>query len=441
MIPPFNFQYNNNIESSLVVHLIQMTFPKKTLATDWYDGEHTVSYLEFHGGNLLTITESAFESAAFTELIQLIFTNMQPFHIKMAPFVRLRELAFQNAPIQNIINVDLLKPLQQTLDAFTMNAQHLNAIELHDLFGYGEWKRLGSLTIIGIETNGTRSLHPSNFTNFPSIRLLILVYFDIESIHPQTFNRIGKVLETLSLRANKLKAIQSSWFAIFLDSKSLLGNDKMFEYYMNSIPCDCDYFELDNFTLYLISDNVEKHEYSTIILRGDCLGSKAVDCDYRTQHLSRDKLYLYDSSFATFSYPRVELRLGTGDELVVKTRYDSIFRLLIMHHVRTENRKRTRCPSHEWLRDSIDCLLLTGWNKTISVARYWKRSTLITFFAILISPDRKVWPMHIRTIHYSPNDRAPVPFDMNCLMAFLICLIGLMTGVLLVRCRIKMWLS
>lgn len=432
------FQWHTDIGDPITFRLqfIGTTFPNSTLDYDWYNGQHLVASINFFECKLTTITANAFHSNAFRNLIRLAFRDMDPLYIKFHSSTQLKSISFHNAPLQNVTG-DLLKPFRRTLNAFNMRHQYVDSFGLRDLFAPGKWLSLWSIMIYGIETNGTRILHPSNFSDFPGIRILTLARFDIDYIHPETFDRIGETLNTLNLIMNKLKTLRTRWFAVYLDT---WYNQKLFECYLNAIQCDCDFFETTNLTFYLLPDD-EKHAYTTML--ADCFGRKNLNCDYRLQRLSREKIFLFESFKTAFWYPRVELRMRSGNVFVAQTRYDAIFRLLIWNHVRVEIRKRTKCPSPEWIRDSIKCYRLLDEIKVVPVAWHLKRSTLTTFFAILVDPHRKVWPMHIQTVYRAVE--VPVDtFEAEHYFMILIpsgCLFALSVGVFMVFCcrRIQAW--
>lgn len=149
--------------------------------------------------------------------------------------------------------------------------------------------------------------------------------------------------------------------------------------------------------------------------------------------------------------------------LRVQTTFKSKYRLLLLHYKHIEIRKKTRCPSIQWMRTMVQCLLFHSngemknrsrnysidieWDILSMVPSYFQHSPIAMVFAILTVPNKNVWPLHIQTIRNTsitaePNDTQwhtnsnEFDIDINAYLIFIIVIIcGLAAGFLCGLCK------
>lgn len=387
---------------------MEADFPNDTLTDHWYSGHQPMDALEFIYCDLRVIHSNAFEWEVFHRLNRIKFQGSGQLEIKFqyGQYLQLRQLQFYNTIIENM-PMHFLKPLHRFLSVFYITMFPPD-ITFNHLLGNAQLMKLEQLSIFGLSSTITRSLHRSNFTKLICIQLLQLFDCNIDTIHPKTFDFIGETLYYLDLSNNKLTTIDPMWFETFLDTD--LGYYKMFRYNFNPLQCNCNFYALQNFTLYLRT-YMSVHNAISQEQRATCLESdQMADCD-NLQILSREKLFLTnDSVIPQYAYPKVNLRLRHSI-LYALTTFKMKFRLLILSHKQIETRKPTKCVSPSWIRDSITCLLVPGEMKEIRMDAYLRQSHLTTTFAILTHPMKQVWPMHMQTIRQrmpSNGDAFPI---------------------------------
>lgn len=386
------------------LHLNEIDFPNATLNIFWYSGIESITKLEFNRCQLSLIEDNAFNADVFEKLEYLKFVHMKLLDLQMGFFNPLRGLEFHHTRLVTIPD-NFLTPHQKSLNSFYMMDFPLNT-NLNELFGYLRLSQLRAVQLYGIygHDDVSRSLQASNFTRLPSIDILALVNFGIEQIDPKTFDFIGETLTMLDLTCNKLKTIQTRWFAIFLDTNRRDKSYKLLWYKFNPMECNCDFYEVRNFTIYLkhFHNMHEEHEYS---MRPHCeIGRETkhnLKCD-NLQTMRKEKIYFNESAITTYSYPRVDIRVRVRSDdstLIVRTKFRSNYRVLIQNRRTMEKRKRSKCPSPQWIRHSITCFVFSHEVKSIPVHEYLNKTLLTTIFVILTEPNKRVWPMHIQTIN------------------------------------------
>lgn len=377
-----------------------VTFLNGRIDRSWYTGTRSIEALEFSDCKLSYIASDAFDAQPFVDLEALRFIAVDHLEWHIGSFNVLYTVYIDRTALQ--MTPSFLTPLRFTLTSFDYNSYPVDGF-LKDLLGPADLNALTTLVLIGRPCIGCttplpyRSLHADNFTTLIRIRYLALIGMYISHIESDAFDDIGESLEELSLEGNTLQAIQARWFATFFDTFSTYL--KKITYHNNEFLCDCEFFMVNNMTYHLRPRPV-----------GD---SVAIPCKHlnvdancpQLQILTKEKLLLTDSPVAIFSYPRVQLRLNV-DKLLVNTEFQLTLRILMQKHVRTEIRRPTKCPSREWLRDSVACIRLTTNVVSIDIADILDESNVTIFFAILLHPNKRVWPMHVHTVRATERDNA-----------------------------------
>lgn len=388
------------IEASL--HLNEIEFPNASLNIFWYAGVESITALEFNRCKLSLIEDNAFHADVFENLHTLKFVNIGLLDMQIHHFNPLQSLRFYHTQLTTICD-NFLTPHRNSLNDFYIGDFPLD-LNLNELFGYLRLPQLRTVQLYGVHGHYdiSRSLQPSNFTRLPSIQALSIIHFGIEDIEPDTFDFIGETLNWLDLTLNKLKTIETRWFAIFLDTNKNNRPYKFLWYKFNPMECNCDFYEVRNFTIYLnhFHNMHTEHEFSQ---RPHCEigreGKHNMKCD-NLQTLQKEKIHFSESAIPTYSYPKVNIRVQLDNgTLFVQTKFRSKFRVLVRNWRSAERRKRTKCPSPEWIRLSITCFLFSRENPAIPFRQYLNQTILTTIFVILTEPKKRVWPMHIQTVN------------------------------------------
>lgn len=381
------------------LHLNEIDFPNASLNIFWYAGVESITKLEFNRCKLSLIEDNAFHADVFENLQFLKFVDIVLLDMQADQFISLQSLEFRHTRLTTMCK-NFLTPHRNSLTYFFMSDFPLD-INLNELFGYSRLPRLERVHLYGMHGHDdiSRSLQQSNFSRLPSIEMLGLINLGIEDIEPETFDFIGETLTVLDLTLNKLKTIETRWFASFLDTNKRESAYKFLWYHFNPMECNCDFYEVRNFTIYLN----HFHNVREFKQRPHCEigreGKHNLKCDH-LQTLSKEKIHFSESAIMTYSFPRVNIRVRLDNGmLLVRTKFRSKFRVLIQNWRTVERRKRSKCPSPQWIRYSITCFLLSHENSTIPIHKYLNRTILTTIYVILTEPNKRAWPMHIQTVN------------------------------------------
>lgn len=386
------------------------------------------------------------------------------FSIAFSALIPLRRLILQNVTMARI-TFGFLQPIRRTIEFVTLISLP-DENNLNDVFGQHRLSQLYHLNVWGEQfSNATRTLTSANFTYLPAIRTLHIIRFGIEHIQSDAFDVISENLQLLNLCANKLKTIETAWFANFMDRPAQEPHYlKTLQYNNNPLRCDCNFYELQHLAVYF-EEFYKKHSTRAI-----CTGPNVTDIERceNLQTISTQKLNSNPSIMKRYTYPKLYLRMA-DHSLAVKTTFKPKYRLLVLNYERMEVRKRTKCPSVEWMRTMVQCLMLrrngqmdnrSGHGSSIdaeweilSIARsYFQHSPIAMVFAILTVPKKNVWPLHIQTIrntifgveaidsvadtqwHTNANE---FDIDINAYLIFITVIIcGLAAGFLCGQCKL-----
>lgn len=415
---------NISDDFSLELMYKNVDFPNGSIDDGWFnDYRVTVDCLIFHTCNLRHIGEHAFDAAKFRRLRQIEISRLKRLEWKFGLLDHLTVIYLERTHL--VVTENFLSSLRQVIQSFNYK-EFPSTISLGKLLGTQRFKTLSRLCLHGIRSDVRRSLHSDNFTTLSSIRTLLLTQMGIERIDPSTFDYIGETLVHLDLSRNKLKFMHARWFAVFFDI--YLEYDKYIMYYMNQFVCNCEFYMTNNLTIYLKKEGM----VNTANVLTPCeTPIWHLRCPH-LQELTKEKLYLNESELDVFSYPRVDVRLQ-GRTLLAYTEFKAQFRILAVKNVRSvEKRKRSKCPSPEWIRDSVECMLLLGDDKHFNAAAILYESNLTMFYPILVNPSKRVWPMHVQTVNSmeeETNDEYDEHLIIICVMmtlSIVACVVGLL---------------
>lgn len=404
----------------------RVKFPNGTLPMNWYNGRFKITILEFNDCHLTHLSTNMLDPSAFKHLAGLTITNLAHIELKLEHTVQLLTLSIQNAHLKKIETIWLESQRSRLLE---FNFGYLPPdTTISDIFG-GEqtpkYKELNTVRLRGYDSNITRWLHSDNFSKLPSLDMLHLIECNIERIHPQTFNAMdSKRLSILNLAGNKLKVVEFNWFARFLDTPvELTGFGKELILANNPLACDCAFYALRNYSVYVSGSSEASTSQMT-----SCIDLNDVPPCAELQTISSAKLLLTQSRVKIFAYPKVNIRIVNG-MLTIETAFTAKLRVLIVRATtHMETKSKIKCPTSKMVRSSgaFACVLAP---KPVNVFRFLQNSTPTIFFVILTHPQKLVWPMHIQTIRWT---NAP---DFNiCAIVSGSILGGLFTGILLFCC-------
>lgn len=379
---------------SLIV--TRVNFPNETLQPNWYRGQENLRAIEISHCNLKKIKNNAFRFSFQT----LYYITIQiPSKLIISPF------AFNNLTATSFnlcagvfanLGKNFLQPIRNSL--FRFKLRYLSSrVSLKKFFGDQRLNSIISIEIMGTNAplNASRVLESTDFSQLPRIQILALRFCSITSIQPGTFDYIGETLALIDLSFNKLTTIESSRFSVFLDTS--IKSSKYLLFYYNPIECDCNYYELRNLTLFLRNHYSREGKMPDYFERCDDAKYNASTTCTNLQDISMRKLNNHQPVISKYSFPKVDLRVANG-MLSARTQFKAKFRLWIQSYVWIEVRKRTKCPSPQWLRESVTCVLIGGDDKVLPVHQYLQRSNLTTFYVILSVANKYVWPLHIQSV-------------------------------------------
>lgn len=369
--------------------LKNIAYPNSSIDRQWYKGVKSISWLEFQGGTLLSIQSDAFSSDCFKYLQLIRFYDIKNFHISHFDSNSIREITYERMEIESIL-IDFLIPHAKRLTEISITFFPSSQINF-EFLKCSRFLELIYVYIVGERHTVSRSLEEHAFYRLPRIQLISLRYCGIEFIHSNTFDFIGQTLLLLDLSFNRIKIINSKWFLLFLDSYYIYRHKHLLLAY-NPIIIDCNLIDLDLLTRYINGDVIQHSLFQ--FPNHSC----------NVQSITKEKLYIDNFNRPGFEYPRVDFGL-VGDILLVKTSFSLKIRILIQYSHSMEIRKKSMCPSPEWIRESTLCFYLDDKPKVIQIHRFFKKSNIILVYAILPMPFKRIWPLHIQSIRN--------PFDIN----------------------------
>lgn len=401
------FQANNNTaEHNIYLELINLDFPNKRLNRKWYfDPSHSIEFyrLEFINCSLQYFQANAFNAKPFMNLMTLVFTSIRRLYIQPEMFngISLKTLKFWNTIVYNISD-SFLAPIHKTLVSLEIHCV-LSTVHLRSIFGATRLLELRFVVFTGCNQNGSRTLNSSYFQQLPRIQGLSMPSCNIEFIQPETFDYIGETLNVLDVSFNRLKALDLNWFSIFLDW-SPRTSKKYVLFIHNPFVCNCDFYEIQNLTL-LLRNHFTKEGKLPFEIHRCAAPDPQAKCE-NLQEISAQKLNNFDASVSSYSFTAANLRISNGT-LNVLTQFKAKFRLWIQNWKWLEVRKRSKCPSAEWLRDSVTCISFPGGSQTLPIVEYLQRSPITSVCAILSVANKRVWPLHIQSVYVSSGEREP----------------------------------
>lgn len=379
-ISPFQSLRRKDVILFVTLELFSIKFPNSSIGSGWYDGKMRIDNLVFVDCELNEIKQNAF------------VTNLNVFK-------RVNNLFFANTSTKSL-PVNMLAPNSGLLNGFYIT-DFPDKHTLNDLFGQPKPKlNMKYVAVKGVESKTPRVLHPSNFSQLVSLQILELSSMEIEYIHPNTFDFTGKTLKTIDLSRNKLTTIQVRWFAVYLDT--IAGAYyQLLMYQLNPLKCDCNFYELRNFTIYLKTYVLLSPHLSTSVAyrNNTCVGEELNKTCPNLQTIAKKKIFFSETVFESFSYPKVVIRVVNGRDsaVMVSTEFESKVRLIIWSHKGNEIRKRSNCPTPEWLRKSVNCLGLRAPRNVLALNEFLRQADELSFFVILTNSLKRVWPLHIAT--------------------------------------------
>lgn len=422
-----NFQSVNSTDVKINLELSDIKFPNKD--NNWYSNssQHYQLYsLKISNCTFAYFHANAFNSRPFHMLYALKFHNFRTLYTdgKMFNGLELRALEISSSNIRSIA-ADFLAPIRRKLTSLTVSCVS-PSVGLATFFGTRKLLNLRFVTIVGCNGNASRILRPVDFLQLPRVQGISLRACNIELIEAKTFNYIGETLSVLDLSFNRLKTMHLNWYAVFLDWSTQLPK-KYVLYAHNPIVCDCDFYEVQNLTLLLT--NSLTAEGKLPVVPHYCKEPGPDKCE-NLQELSMQKLIYFGLPIGSYSFPKVNLRISNGT-LMVRTQFKAKFRIWIHNWSWREVRKRSKCPSPEWLRDSVQCIAFpAGENQMLSIIEHLRRSPLISIYVILLVANKRVWPLHIQSARMADAYSRCCELHNFILVSVITCVGGFFIGLL-----------
>lgn len=383
---------------------------------------YAIVSLDFISCNIRTIKHTAFMGGVFQDLTYLRFVNMVNVEIQVIHCAKCVQIFIENTCTVTFPR-NFLKVAYRFLREFALHTLPDSEKSI-DYFNVGRFLNLQSIHLQGDGNRVSRSLKKSIFKQLPKIRILILIQCGLEHIDSETFNFIGKTLVRLDISENRLKIINPNWFSVFLDMNRM-DEDKNATFLNNPLVCDCNLYEVYVLTFHVTRSYRRNHfQFDT----GSC-SAHFIGLVCGEQTISGKKLHLTDGNFIATQYKFVKVNLHVSNGLLIATTgFQLKFRVLVQSHVHIVKKKRSRCPS---LAASLTCLLLPGSVKVLPIDKFFKRSTISTFYIVLTIGNKQVWPLHIATVHRL-GERSQDGLTMGVLATLICCTEIITLGIFLI---------
>lgn len=398
------------------LNLFHIEITSRMFDIGWYNGTKYIQILAFYNCTISQITSNTFKTFPGRDAFPIIHTLI------------LWSTVHRYSP-------DFFHSFRW-LEMFDMTDCPVD-LNFTNAFGLTRFSFLVSVQIHGAISNQSRALTSTTFHGLLKIRTLALIRCNIEAIESNTFDLVGRTLTYLNLSENRLTKISATFFRAIFDTFS----DAYRYMYLapNPFVCDCDFYEFRNWSIYL-RNYQSVHSNESLPLKLQCIGpSHPMQCA-NLQTISKEKFHFPLSKIDVYSFPKVDLRV-IGSLLLIKPNSSLNFRIFIDQHKIAEKRKHSKCPSPEWLRNSIACLSwATGDSDRsilVPVGKYLYASEFTTFHAILIEPNKRVWPLHIQTVFNNPNKKLTELDAVDVVVMLASCLTGALCGILLSMCQRK----
>lgn len=410
------------------MQLIGINFPNDTVSPGWYgDGRDNISILKFTNCSFNSVHPDAFKSTALTGIWVVNYRGISGLHLGPIHNHNYLGIWLEFTRLRSIDNT-FLTPIRKTFRA--LHLQYFPNFEKSiRIFENRTFITLHRIYIIGEGNEVSRSLDHTTFGRMPTINVLHISFCGIEHIEPNTFAQMGRSLFHVELNDNKLKTVDPTNLEKFLDTYQKEWYHKHFLYSYNPLDCNCELLEIHVLTAY-VNDKYKLIPLTSCDYRNPNRSCSLQSVSMRKLNRTCDRPCQPDDEFM---YPRVDLRVSE-DQLLVQTNYKLKFRLWIHRHRGHEIRKRSKCPTPEWLRNSVTCLMLPGANKTISITKYVEGSNLTTFMAILTIPRKRVFPLQVQTLNLLAKFEFEYPKFAVIVIGIGCGLVGILLGIVIGIC-------
>lgn len=221
-------------------------FVNNELSNNWYNGRHSLNWLEIRTERLTAIRAYAFAELALFRLTVLnLYVAKGMMHIDGAAFRGFCDLVSISLEAKAIhdLPVGVFDPLATTLCLFSFSVWPKN-INLNAMFADGVYRMVKSLDIANVELPQLqfRVLAAANFSSFRRLQELHLINCGIEVIEVNTFDQLGVMLNNVALNGNWIKTISFGMFRQIFESNWPV----QFEIRLNREQwiCTCDLIEV-----------------------------------------------------------------------------------------------------------------------------------------------------------------------------------------------------
>lgn len=371
--------------------LEDLAFPNRTVSRNWYRAQTPIHSLKLSYCDFTSIEPGAFETYAFSSLIDISFSNIPSFEYKSGLFNGLRrisEMYFNEVDIRQV-NSGFLQPVQHTVNIIHISNTRME-LDMNSLFGVHKFFNLERIHIDNQPDIYT--LARSNFTGLRLIKNLMIVNSGLEVIMENAFDFIGFTLRSLRLSGNQLTTLPIGIFNVILE-KNKYANTFDSVFMNNPWECDCEFLE----SLYVSSVfNSSKAGRKMIC---DSTSSEISSC-MNLQILSREKLEL-PTIHPVFAYAKFLVKV-VKDRALINSSTPRNYRLWIADHdghMRFQI-KNPKCPAYDWIAQSTRChVSRTDHNGVVlptnEVSRHKFRTICVNYIAF--RQTLSFWPLHCVT--------------------------------------------
>lgn len=361
------------------------------LKPGWYTGKSPIIDLFFFHSDIQAILEDAFNTTAFFRLEELYINTTEPIHCIgniLNGMDKLQRLSLITMQLKNFVRNGLAPIRRFVREIKLMDLS--NDVNFDDLFGANAQK-LGVLGLIAVQFHQLPTAHrltKSNFSALAGIREISVKHCGIISIAEDTFDIISDTLYNVYLQNNQLVTLPATVFNRIIDSqKSGAAYIKILD---NPYDCDCNFFQVIG--QLMISSFSLAHYYSMM----PCMHSAIpIECASYLQVMHTSKFSLSLISDMRMIHAKFQLKIDFDQrELIIRTMVRDRFRLWIFTGNDYKMKGDQMCPSADWRKTQVRCIILDGRVERIPLHRFVHDLKIISLCVSYVASSRKrFWPL------------------------------------------------
>lgn len=164
--------------------------------------------------------------------------------------------------------------------------------------------------------------------------------------------------------------------------------------------CNCDFYETRTVIHQMFNVFFKKLHMFTLqwdrTFIGDPSNIPHLKCE-NLQELSDPEFLINPDSLEKHHFQKVII-CASNDIMIVKTKTMYRFRMLIQIQRPPVMRKSSKCPTKKWIRETVNCALLTSKKNELPIAQFLSSTFPTTFCALLPTSPKRPWLLHCQTI-------------------------------------------